>query len=66
MDAMTTAHALKTWAVANSERIHSLPDSWLQHFREDYQRRLTEFEEGVREDGTTIGEQIDDALPETT
>jgi hypothetical protein len=62
MDAITNAHALKIWALANSERLHSLPDNWLVHFREEYKGRLTELQDGVTETGSQIKEQLKTSL----
>jgi hypothetical protein len=68
MDGIDDAHRLKTWATANYQRIHSMPDSWVRNFREVYEIKQTELKEGVKEDGTrakkTTAEEIDDEMPE--
>lgn len=52
--AATTPEKLKAWGKTEAHRIVDLPDSWRAHLREEYERRLTELEEGVTEDGEVI------------
>lgn len=66
------AEALRKWAINNQPRIYEMPDNWQLHFREEYERRMTEFREGVTEEGSTVKEQlrqsveelIDDEIPD--
>jgi len=57
-------HALKIWGHANQERIHALPNSWIVHFREEYDRYMTEIVEGVTEEGKRLPESEQDPIPE--
>jgi phage recombination protein Bet len=40
MSTCKTDKELTKWALENTERIYSMPDSWQEHFREEYARRL--------------------------
>jgi hypothetical protein len=78
INAAQTVNALDEWGFKSRARVHKLPDSWQAHLRNEFNRRKTEIEEGVTEDGSEIKkdsefkrqaraslEEIDDEIPET-
>jgi hypothetical protein len=64
MRAISTTGQLQTWGLTNSSRIHSMHKDFQDWFLRDYKDHRTAILEGANEEGETIGEKIDDEIPE--
>lgn len=62
--AIDNAETLYKWGFDNKPRINSMHKDFQNFFLEDYKAHKTAIAEGVTEDGKSIGEQINDSIPE--
>ena len=64
MRVITDRIALRNWGLMNADRIHTMHAEFQKWLLSEYSDHLTAIAEGVTEDGKTVGEVIDDAVPD--
>lgn len=64
MRVYTSVGQLQAWGLTNSDRIHSMHKDHQKWFLTEYKDFRTALLEGADETGATVGEQVDDELPQ--